>query len=140
MKKELTGYPSIDKPQNQGYSFAAKHPIIPDMSVFNSVKLLNTLYGKKTAVECLELTATYSQLMDDAVTISRALKELGVKKGDIISVSMPNYYQAVATFFACNRIGAVTTFLNPNATDQEISDYLNLFESPIYINFDKSTK
>ena len=38
MKKELTGYPSIDKPQNNGYSFSARHPVIPNMSVYNSIQ------------------------------------------------------------------------------------------------------
>ena len=66
------------------------------------------------------------------------LKELGVKKGDIISVCMPNFYQAVAVFLACNRIGAVTTFLNNGASQNEINEYLNLFSSPVFINFDKS--
>ena len=136
--KNLTGYPSIDKPQNNGYSFTAKHPIIPNMSVYNSIKLINTLYGKKDAIDCIDLTANYDQLFSDSVTISRALKELGAKKGDIISVCMPNYYQAVATFMACNRIGAVTTFLNASAPDEEICDYINDFESPIFINFDKT--
>ncbi len=27
-QKKLTGYPSIDKPQNNGYSYFAKNPII----------------------------------------------------------------------------------------------------------------
>lgn len=137
-EKELTGYPSIDKPQNKGYSFAEKHPIIPNMSVYNSLKLLNLLYGEKEAINCIDLTANYAQLFSDAVTISRALKELGIKKGEIVSVCMPNFYQAVATYLACNRIGAVTTFLNTEANMGEICDYLNEFESSLFINFDKT--
>lgn len=139
-RKNLTGYPSIDKPQNDGYSFFAKHPIIPDMSVYNSLQLINALYKSKNAIECIDLTASYQQLINDAVTISKALKELGVKKGNIVSICMPNYYQAVASFLACNRIGVVATFLNPNASDDEICEYLNLFESPIFINYDKTSE
>ena len=140
IKNQMTGYASIDKPQNKGYSFSAKHPIIPNMSVYNSIKLINTLYQNKPAVNCHDLTASYRQLFDDAVTISRALKELGAKRGDIISVCMPNFYQAVATYLACNRIGATTTFLNYNAQNEEICDYLNTFESSIFINFDKTNE
>lgn len=135
---KLTGYASIDKPQNNGYSFAAKHPIIPNMSVYSSLKLLNLLYGDKEAINCLDLTANYDQLFSDAITISRALKELGIRKGEIVSVCMPNYYQAVATFLACNRIGAVTTFLNTGSTIGEICNYLNEFESSVFINFNQT--
>ena len=138
MKKELTGYPSIDKPQNNGYSFSARHPVIPNMSVYNSIQLINTFYKKKDAIDCIDLNASYEQLINDSVIISKALKELGVKKGEIVSVCMPNYYQAVATFLACNRIGAVVTFLNANASKDEICDYLNTFESSVFINFDKT--
>ena len=137
-KNNLTGYPSIDRPQDNGYSFFARNPIIPNMSIYNSIKLINTLYYKKDAIDCLDLNASYEKMFDDAVTISRAFKELGVKKGDIVSICMPNYYQAVASFLACNRIGAVATFLNANAQEEELCEYLNLFESPILVNFDKS--
>lgn len=138
MKKEYTGFPSIDKPQNDGYSLLAKNPIIPNINIYSAIKALNMFYKKSVAVDCLDLVADYNQLFNDAVRISLALKELGVKKGDIVSISMPNFYQAVASFLACNRIGAVTTFLNPSASKEEINEYLNLFESPIYINYDKT--
>lgn len=133
--QDLTGFASIDNPQNQGYSFWAKHPIIPNMSIYNALKAINLMYQKKVAIDCLEIEVTYNQLFKDAITISRALKELGVRKGQIVSISMPNFYQAVAAFLACNRIGAVTTFLDPNASKKEIYSYLNIFESPIYINY-----
>lgn len=137
-EKKLTGYSSIDKPQNNGYSIFERNPLIPNLSVYNSIQLINAFYKDKEAIDCMNLTASYNQLIKDSVTISKALKELGVKKGDIVSVSMPNYYQAVASFLACNRIGAVTTFLNSSASDNEICEYLNLFESPILINYDKN--
>lgn len=137
-KKNLTGFASIDKPQNIGASFFKTHPIIPNMNVYSSIKALSLFYRKEQAVNCMDLDVDYQRMLDDAVTISLALKELGVKKGDIISVCMPNLYQAIAIFLASNRIGAVTTFLNAFASNEEINSYLNLFESPIFINYNKT--
>ena len=137
-EKKLTGYASNDKPQNKGAKFWEAHPIIPDINIYTAIKVISSFYRDEKAVDCLKLSATYQQLLDDAVTVSMALKELGVKKGDIITVSMPNFYQAVAVFMATNRIGATTTFLNSFAPDEEIVSYLNLFESPVYINFNRS--
>lgn len=139
-EKKLTGYASIDNPQSVNSTFFEKNPIIPSVNVYTLLKLLSKGNLEKTAVDCLDLKANYKKLLDDAVTISLALKELGVKKGDIISVTMPNLYQALVTYFACNRIGAVTTFLDAVATPEEVNKYLNLFESPILINFDKSAE
>jgi long-chain acyl-CoA synthetase len=138
MSKELTGYPHLDKPWEKGYSYFKKHPYIPDLSVYNAIKLLNTFYKNKCAVDCLDLQVSYGEMMNDAVTISLALKELGVKKGEVVSVCMPNYYQAVATYLACNRIGAVVTFINSSATEKEICDYVNLYESKVFINYDNT--
>ena len=137
-EKKLTGYASIDKPQNKGAKFFEAHPIIPDINIYTAIKVISSFYRDEKAVDCLKLSATYQQLLEDAVTVSMALKELGVRKGDIITVSMPNFYQAVAVFMAANRIGATTTFLNSFAPDEEIVSYLNLFESPVYINFNRS--
>jgi acyl-coenzyme A synthetase/AMP-(fatty) acid ligase len=136
--KELTGYASIDNPQSIGSTFFEKNPIIPSVNIYTLIKLLSRGKLDDPAVDCLNLKANYKQLLDDAVTISLALKELGVKKGDIVSVAMPNLYQGLATYFACNRIGAVTSYLDAVASPEEVNSYLNLFESPILINFDKS--
>ena len=137
--KQNTGYPSIDKPQNIGATFLEANPIIPNINIFSAIKAMSTFYRQDMAVDCLKLQATYQKLIDDSVTISRAFKELGIKNGDIITVSMPNFYQAIAVFMAANRIGATLTFLNSFAPTEEIIYYLNLFESSIYINYDKTS-
>lgn len=134
-EKKLTGYASIDNPQNIGATFLEKKPIIPSVNIYTLLKLLSGKNLDKPAVDCLDLKVNYNTLLDDSVTISLALKELGVKKGDIVSVAMPNLYQALAAYFACNRIGAITTFIDAVASTEEIKSYLNLFESPILINF-----
>ena len=133
-----TGYLSIDKPQNKDKKYLERNPFVPNMNIFETIKVLSTFYRGREAIDCLDLSADYNKLLDDAVTISLALKELGVKEKDIVTVSMPNFYQAVATFLACNRIGAITTFLNSFEPEEEIYDYLNLFSSPVFINFDKT--
>ena len=137
-RNNITGYPSIDNPQSKDATFFERNPIIPNINIYTLLKLLSIKNMDKGAVDCLDLKANYRKLIEDAATISLALKELGVKKGDIISVTMPNLYQALVVYFACNRIGAVTTFLDAVATPEEINSYINLFESPILINYNKS--
>ena len=138
--KELTGYPSIDNIHNREYSFSSKHPFIPNMSIYNAINYLSAFYRKEEAIDCLDLTVSYEQMLNDAVTLSKTFKELGIKKGDIISVSMPNYYQGVITYLAANRIGAVTTFINSMSSIEEVLGYLNEFESTLFINYDKDSE
>lgn len=133
-----TGYPSIDKLHEKDKSFFEKHPVIPNISIYNSLNMLKLIYKDNIAVDCLDLRITYKKLLETSKTISKSFKELGIKEKDIITVFMPNYYQAVAIFLAANRIGAITSFLNPGCTKEEIEYYLNLFESPLFINYDKT--
>ena len=135
----FTGYPSIDNIHNKDYSFFDRNPIIPDMSIYNTINILSTFYRKEEAIDCLDLNVNYDEMINDTVLLSKTFKELGIKKGDIISVSMPNFYQGVIVYLAANRIGAVTTFINSMSSIEEVLGYLNEFESSLFINFDKDS-
>lgn len=136
----FTGYPSIDNIHNKDYSFFDRNPIIPDMSIYNTINMLSTFYRKEEAIDCLDLNVNYDEMINDTVLLSKTFKELGIKKGDIISVSMPNFYQGVIVYLAANRIGAVTTFINSMSSIEEVLGYLNEFESSLFINFDKDSE
>lgn len=136
----FTGYPSIDNIHNKDYSFFDRNPIIPDMSIYNTINMLSTFYRKEEAIDCLDLNVNYDEMINDTVLLSKTFKELGIKKGDIISVSMPNFYQGVIVYLATNRIGAVTTFINSMSSIEEVLGYLNEFESSLFINFDKDSE
>lgn len=137
MKNKETSYPSIDRAHEKDENYFDIHPIIPNLSIYNAIKLISTLYKDGNAIDCLNLKVSYKEMIEQAATLSKAFKELGIKSGDIITVSMPNFSQAVIVYLAANRIGAITTFLNSFAEIEEVCRYLNLFESPIFINYDK---
>ena len=45
--KKLTGYPSIDIIHNSDYSFFSRNPIIPNMSIYNTINLISNFIEKK---------------------------------------------------------------------------------------------
>lgn len=135
-----TGYPSIDRTHESENTFKKNHPIIPNMSIVNAIEVISAFYKNATAIDCLDLSVTYQELLDTSKILSKSFKELGIKSSDIIAVSMPNFFQAVAVYLAANRIGAVITFLNPGCSIEETKYYLNEFESPLFINYDKDLK
>ena len=137
-KQEKSGYPSIDREHDKGFSFFQKHPIIPNISIVNAIRLINAFYKNNCAVDCISFSVSYGEMLKDASIMARALKEMGIKKGDIITVCMKNSYQAITAFLAANQIGATTTYLNYRASYDEKKHYLNCFESPLYFNYDVS--
>jgi acetyl-CoA synthetase len=50
---------------------------------------------------------TYSQLLHEVVRVAAALRGLGIKKGDRVTLSMPTCPEAVLLMLACTRIGAI---------------------------------
>lgn len=140
MIKKETNYPSIDKVHEAGYSYFERNPIIPNISFYNALSLTSKFYRNNIAINCRDLNITYSELIDSTKMLSKTFKELGVKEKDIITVSMPSFYQTVLVFLAASRIGATVSILNPQSTTEETINYLNLFESPLFINYDKDNE
>lgn len=137
MKKE-TNYPSIDKTHLEGTKFFERHPIIPSFLTFSQVMdLMFLTQGNHKIVDCLNLRVDVKEFQKDSLVIAKAFLELGIKPKDIIVVSMPNYYQAIPVFKAANMIGATVTYLNPLASMEETKNYLNMYESPVFINCNK---
>lgn len=76
---------------------------------------------------------TYDEMFKKIDLIGRSLQSLGVKKGDIVTICMPNTPEAVETFYACNKIGAVADMIHPLSAPNEIKLYLNQSKSRILI-------
>ena len=70
--KEATG----NNPINNDYSFLEKHPIIPNLSIYNAISLLSRFYRNVEAIDCLDLTVSYDEMINDSITMSKALKDL----------------------------------------------------------------
>lgn len=134
--KCVTGNPYIDKPQNKGYGFFATHPYIPNTSIYKTIKILSILHKNTIAIDCLDLRITYEKMLKDADIVAASLQAIGVKKGDIVMISMPNIYQAVLSFFASNKIGAVASFFNSKPSEYELTEYANKYKTPVLINYD----
>lgn len=135
--KKNTGYPSIDLLHEKDISFFKRHPLIPNMSINQVFELLTLFYRSAPAVDCLDLRVSFQELINDSVKLAKAMRELGIKQNDIVSVSMPNLYHALIVFFAANRLGATVTYLNYYSNEEEVADYLNKFESKLFIDYSK---
>ncbi len=56
-------------------------------------------------------TTTYRMLRDQVARCANALKELGIGRGDVVAIYLPNLPEAFVAIHACNRIGAIYTVL-----------------------------
>ena len=79
---------------------------------------------------------TYRELFKKIDVAAKSLQSLGVKKGDIVTICMPNTPEAIVAFYACNKIGAVADMVHPLSAKNEIKFYLKQSKSRILILFD----
>ena len=77
------------------------------------------------ALNYFENRITYDDLLKHIEVCAKALREFGVKKGDIITICMPNMPEAIYIFYACNKIGAVADIIHPLSSPEQIKFYLN---------------
>jgi acyl-CoA synthetase (AMP-forming)/AMP-acid ligase II len=64
---------------------------------------------------------TYAELARDAADLATQLASEGVSVGDVVSIQLPNCYEAVVAAVATNSLGAVLNPLLPNYRAREIS-------------------
>lgn len=79
---------------------------------------------------------TYGEMLKRIDLISRGLLSLGVKKGDVVSICMPNTPEAVIAFYACNKIGAVADMIHPLSAANEIKSYIEDNKSRVLFLYD----
>ena len=82
------------------------------------------------------VTITYSQLFYRVNKLANALKKLGIKKGDRITIYLPMIPELVISMLACARIGAIHSVIFSGFSSQSIIDRVNDAESKIIITAD----
>ena len=71
-------------------------------------------------------TLTYAELYKEVCQLSNAMKNQGIKKGDVVTIYMPMIPEAAVAMLACTRIGAIHSVVfggfSPDALAGRIQD------------------
>lgn len=67
---------------------------------------------------------TYYDFLRSIDYCASGLREYGIKKGDIVTICLPNMPEAIYIFYACNKIGAVADIIHPLSSPEELNIYL----------------
>ncbi len=109
---------------------------IPDVSMFGMLQFKAQNHPDALAYEYFGTKCTYNQFIKQIEKISSAYFDLGVRKGDIVTVLMPNTPESVASIYALNRLGAVVNIVHPLSAQEEIKRYLNSVNSKFLLTID----
>lgn len=91
------------------------------------------LHAGRTALIHNEKRITYEELNRHVNSLGNRLRGLGIAKDDKVAVMLPNIPEFVISYFAVQKIGAVTVTLNTQSTPYELNHLLGNSDSKILI-------
>ncbi|MBW2128480.1 MAG: long-chain fatty acid--CoA ligase [Deltaproteobacteria bacterium] len=96
----------------------------PDCSLADFLHRTTSRYGANPAIVFLDTVITYDQLWDLVRRMAKGFYSLGLRKGDICAMMLPNSIQYVVAYYACQFLGVTVTAINPTYKAFEIQHQL----------------
>ncbi len=106
-------------------------------SMFEAVEKVAEKYPDLVAFDFMGKSTTYRQMVQKIENCAKALKIMGVREGDKVTIAMPNCPQAVFMFYAINLVGGIANMIHPLSAEKEIEFYLKESESVAAITLDQ---
>ncbi|MCQ2082402.1 MAG: acyl--CoA ligase [Lachnospiraceae bacterium] len=132
----ITGYPSKDKPWLKYYDPKLISEQIPNCSLYEYMFLNNKDYLDNTAINYFGAKITYSELFSMIDVAAKSFVSQGVKPGDVVTIVTISCVNSVVCFYALNKIGAVSNFVNVLSNEEDIAKYVSEFDSKIIVSLD----
>lgn len=115
-----------EKPWLAHYPPEVPHTLsYPSMPVQEYLTHAYEKFPDKVAIHFLGKDITYHELYDSSKRFANYLQTLGIKKGDRVSIMLPNCPQAVISFYGVLYAGGVVVMTNPLYTEREIAYQMN---------------
>ncbi len=109
----------------------------PKLTLCQMVYQTAEKYPNNVACEFLGRKIRYAAFRQMIETVAKALWAQGIRKGDRVTIAMPNCPQAVAMFYALNRIGALANMVHPLSASGEYKFFLNFSHSKMILTLDQ---
>lgn len=98
----------------------------PDISMYELVRKSCIKHPSNIAYSYFKTKVTYKSLLRKIDLCACSYAKIGVIKGSNVTICSPNTPEAIISFYALNKIGAVVNMLHPLSSEEEIKFALNL--------------
>lgn len=119
----------IKAPWLKSYGNRKKSLRYPNISIYDFIERNATQNPGDIAIDYFGNQVSYDDLMRHIDHAARGFRELGIKKGDVISICSANIPEAIYAIYAASKIGAIANIFHPLSAPEEIKYYLNLTSS-----------
>lgn len=109
-EKELTGYPSIDKPWLKYYTEEAINSSVPECSMYEYIWENNKNHLDDIALIYFNKKITYRKMFEMIDKTASSFLSLGIKEGDIVTICSLSTPETIYCAYAINKLGAIVNF------------------------------
>ena len=126
-------YASQAKPWLKYYDQKFIDQTLPALSAFEYVCQRSKNHLNDTALEYYGRKFTYADLIVNVKKTAAALRGVGVKKGDIITVVSIMTPEIIALFYAADMMGATLNLVDPRYSVEGIREYIEEVDSHLLV-------
>ena len=128
-----TIYASTSRPWLAFYDKKFIDQPLPACTTFDFVCRQNRQNLRSVALDYFGRKVTYADLIVNVKKTAAALRVLGVKKGDIITVVSVMTPEIIYCFYAASLLGATLNLIDPRYSAEGIADYIEEVDSRLLI-------
>lgn len=126
----------VKTPWYSYYDGIKEHLDYPDISLYKLLEQTANNHLDNISYNYYGNKKTYKEFLKEIDNCARSFKQLGIKHNDIVSICMPNTPEAIISFYALNKIGAVANMIHPLSAESEIKYFVNISKSKCIITID----
>ena len=124
----------MKKPWTSHYDPGMKESLTyPDKTLYEMLERTENNFPHTPAVSFEGKRITFRSLLFQVDTIALALKDMGLKRGDVATVCLPNIPQAVVFFYAVNKLGVIANMVHPKTPPFELKEFMTSTRSEYLI-------
>lgn len=118
-----------------GIPYTVAEESLPLPTVFFEVA---SRYPSRVALDFLGQQTTYAQLAREIRQAARVLAQAGVRPGDRVGLTLPNFPQHIVALYAVMLLGAIAVETNPLSPKTELCEELKRSGAKVLIVWEKS--
>ena len=108
----------------------------PDIAVDTFLRTAARRFPARAGLIYEGTAYTYRELWENAQRFATALTDLGVAKGDVVAMHMPNCPQFAIAYYGLLSIGAIYSPVNPLLSPRELANQLKDCRAKVAVTFD----
>ena len=136
MGNNLTGYPSVDKPQMAFYRTDPIRHINTESTVYELIFDTNRDHMADNALEYMGVIWSYEKLKKETDRAASAFARAGLRMGDVVLIAVSNSPEAVVTLLAPKDLGVVSKWIDIRASAKDIEQSIKESNCRMMVAFD----